>query len=237
MPPIRQVANAGADPRLDALRACGKALRREAHTLTKRPSLLWQQLYNRLQWEEGALPGILAPQLSRRSAPGAAPWLRNKTRLRESDSLRFTLPGPVRAVEISPNSAFIVTASVDTCKIWDTATGRERATLAGANPHAISPNSAFIVTASGYTCKVWDAETGTERAAFDRHTGWVTACAISPNSDFVVTTSSAANPHPDPIAKIWDAATGKERATLTGHTERVSACAISPDSKFIVTAR
>jgi hypothetical protein len=35
------------------LEAFGKALGREAHNLTRWPDLLWQQLYNRLQWADG----------------------------------------------------------------------------------------------------------------------------------------------------------------------------------------
>jgi hypothetical protein len=33
------------------LETFSRALRREAHVLTQHPNLLWQQLYNRLQWE------------------------------------------------------------------------------------------------------------------------------------------------------------------------------------------
>jgi WD domain, G-beta repeat len=64
-----------------------------------------------------------------------------------------------------------VTASGDaTCKIWDAATGRERATLTGhtngVTACVISPDSAFVVTASqDDTCKIWDAATGKERAS------------------------------------------------------------------------
>ena len=33
------------------LQAFSRALTREAHVLTQQPDILWQQLYNRLQWE------------------------------------------------------------------------------------------------------------------------------------------------------------------------------------------
>ena len=210
-----QVPNGGADPRLDALRACRQALRREAHTLTERPDLLWQQLYNRLQWEEDPVPGLLHPQLHRRSAPGATPWLKTRSRLRESEALRLTLnTGGSRACAISPNSDFVVTASYDgTCGIWDAATGKERATLRGHTDKVlactISPDSDFVVTRSeDKTCKIWDAATGSERATLTGHINKVLACAISPDSGFVVTASG------DSTCKIWDAATGRERLTL-----------------------
>jgi WD40 repeat protein len=120
------------------------------------------------------MPGLLEPQLRRRSVTGAAPWLRLRTRLRESDALRLTLTGhtyPVEACAISPDSRFIVTASGDdTCKIWDAATGKERATLTGHTREvgacAISPDSTFIVTTSNDgTCRFWDADTGKQRAS------------------------------------------------------------------------
>jgi len=84
----------GASSRGAALTAFARALRREEHELEKRPDLLWQQLFNRLQWEEEPVPGLLELQLRRRSAPGATPWLRTRTRLRESEALRLTLAGP-----------------------------------------------------------------------------------------------------------------------------------------------
>jgi hypothetical protein len=34
------------------LEAFARAIDHEAHVLSERPDLLWQQLYNRLQWEE-----------------------------------------------------------------------------------------------------------------------------------------------------------------------------------------
>ena len=168
-----QVANSGADPRLDALRACGAALRRESHLLRERPELTWQQLYNLLQWEEGSVTGEIEPQAQRRSAPGASPWLHVLTRSRESDALSLVLTGhtdDVFACAISPDSSYIVTASADnTARVWDAATGRERAVLTGHTDSvvacAVSPDSSYTVTAGyDHTARIWDAATGRERA-------------------------------------------------------------------------
>jgi WD40 repeat protein len=225
--------------RRSALEAFARALRREEHNLHQRPDLLWQQLYNRLQWEDEPLPQVLAPELDRRSAPGAAPWLRTRTRLRESEALIRTLTGHTRMVlacAISPDCSFVVSASSDkTLKVWDAATGKERVTLTGHTDTvlacAISPDCSFIVSASDdKTLKIWDAATGKERVTLTGHTGTVRTCAISPDCSFVVSASS------DKTLKVWDAATGKERVTLTGHTDTVLACAISPDCSFIVSA-
>ena len=45
---------AAPDDHLAPLTAFDRALEREAHNLMGRPDLLWQQLHNRLQWEEAS---------------------------------------------------------------------------------------------------------------------------------------------------------------------------------------
>ena len=112
-----------ADERGQVLEAFAKVLRRESHNLRERPELLWQQMYNRLQWEEEPVSRLLELERHSRSAPGSAPLLWTKTRLRESETLRFTLSHRSPVV-INPDARFIVSGSLDgTCKIWDPATG------------------------------------------------------------------------------------------------------------------
>jgi hypothetical protein len=41
------------------LEAFARAIDHEAHVLSVRPDLVWQQLYNRLQWEEDPIPDLL----------------------------------------------------------------------------------------------------------------------------------------------------------------------------------
>ena len=50
------------------LKTFSRALSREVHVLTQHPELLWQQLYNRLQWEGEAVEQVLAPELDKRCA-------------------------------------------------------------------------------------------------------------------------------------------------------------------------
>ena len=62
-----------------------------------------------------------------------------------------------------------------TLKIWDAATGAERATLTGHTSDvtacAVSPDGTWIVSAStDDTLKIWDAATGAERATLTGHT-------------------------------------------------------------------
>jgi WD40 repeat protein len=199
------------------LKAFARALTREAHVLTQQPDLLWQQLYNRLQWASEPVGRMLVPELTRRCKPGAEPWIKNRTPPRESESLIRTLSGHalyVNACAISPDDSFIVSASRDkTLKVWDVATGRERATLtghtSGIRACAISPTSSFIVSASwDKTLKVWDAATGNEQVNLAGHNSWISDFAISSDGSWIVSASD------DKTLKVWDSATGRERATL-----------------------
>lgn len=52
-------------PYRTTLVAFSRALTREAHVLTRQPDLLWQQLHNRLQWEEEVVNQTHAPELAR----------------------------------------------------------------------------------------------------------------------------------------------------------------------------
>jgi WD40 repeat protein len=225
--------------RREAVAIFARSINREAHVLRDRPDLVWQQLYNRLQWEPEPVSRTLAGELARRSAPGATPWMKLLTPLRESQSLVRTLEGHTGIIHncaISPDASYIVSGSWDkTLKIWDAATGKERATLKGHTAKidacAISPDGSYIVSGSeDKTLKIWDAATGKERVTLRGHTSMLSDCAISPDGSFVVSAGA------DKILMIWESASGRERATLRGHKGEVNACAVSPDGTFVVSA-
>jgi hypothetical protein len=138
----------------------------------------------------------------------------------------------------SPDGSFYVSAGQDgLLKIWDTETGRVRATLDV--PHeslqscAVSPDGALVVAvAHGGSVTLWDSATGTEQEVM-QHTEQLvggTGCAFSPDGARIV---SAAK---DGTIKIWETATGEEQTALKHHTDFLQAVAVSPDGSFLVAA-
>jgi hypothetical protein len=114
---VKGVATKGGAPagaakeRSAVLQAFERALGRETHLLRERPEILWQQMHNWLQWEEGLAEERLAPQRGERDAAGGRPWLRRLTRSGESEALVRTLAGhtgSVRACAYSPDGRRIV---------------------------------------------------------------------------------------------------------------------------------
>ena len=79
----------------DGLRRLYRTLGRETHNLAAAPGDLWQQFFNRLQWQAppgSELGAVLARELALRSSRPPRPWLRSRTRQRESEALIATLP-------------------------------------------------------------------------------------------------------------------------------------------------
>ena len=102
-------------------------------------------------------------------------------------------------------------------RIWDPATGQQRAALTGhtgrVSAVAIAPDGTWLATAGGDgSVRIWDPATGKQRATLTGHTGWVRAVAIAPDGAWLATGGD------DGTVRIWDPATGRQRATLTGHT-------------------
>lgn len=156
----------------------------------------------------------------------------------ESLLLRRTLighTGPVSATAVSPDWAFLVSASEDgTLKVWDAASGEVLHTLGGHQGPvyscAFSPDAAFLVSAGADgTLKVWDAESGQELQILEGHTEAVYGCAISPDGAIIVSASV------DRTLKLWDTASGRELRTLFGHNGVVYGCAVSPVAGLVAS--
>jgi RNA-directed DNA polymerase len=112
-----------------------------------------------------------------------------------------------------------------TIRIWDLATGAERAGLRG---HGCLISGLMVLPdgdlASWAADKIaiWDVATGTERAVLRGHVGLVSGLVVLPDGDL----ASWAD---DKTIRIWDVATGTERAVLGGHEGRFSGLMVLPD--------
>jgi len=207
-------------PYRTTLAAFSRALTREAHVLTNQPDLLWQQLYNRLQWEGEAVNQALAPELTQRRVPGARPWICLKTPYQESEALVRTLDNHADgasawvACAFSPDGRFIVSANLDKIlQVWEVATGRPLRTLKGHTGTswacAFSPDGRFIVSGSyDNTLRVWEAATSKLLRTLEGHTGSVDACAFSPDGRFIISGSY------DKTLRVWDFNSGEMLACL-----------------------
>ncbi|MEG4206724.1 AAA-like domain-containing protein [Microcoleus sp. Pol7_A1] len=139
----------------------------------------------------------------------------------------------VMAVDISPDSKLIASASVDkTVKLWRR-DGTEVATLKGHQASVrtvkFSPNGQLIASGSDDDAvKVWRLD-GTLLKTFQGHSASVWGVAFSPDGKTIASASA------DNTVKLWNQ-DGTLLKTLQGHTAGVGSVVFSPDGKIIASA-
>jgi WD40 repeat protein len=118
-------------------------------------------------------------------------------------------------------------------RIWDAATGRERARLDGHTGPvaavAVAPDGTWLATGSADgTVRIWDAATGRERARLDGHTGPVAAVAVAPDGTWLATGSA------DGTVRVWRMTDGTPLVPPLDLSESVRA--VAAHGTVIITA-
>ena len=153
-------------------------------------------------------------------------------------NLHRTLSGPkgetVYTLAVTPDGKTLVSASTDdSVRVWDVATGKERAVLTGHNASiwrlAISPDGKMVASASmDHTVKLWDLGTS-ELLATLTAGDKVRSVAFSPDGKILAVGTE------DGALELWDVATRERRLTLPAHSAPTVALAYSPDGKMLAT--
>jgi tRNA A-37 threonylcarbamoyl transferase component Bud32 len=143
--------------------------------------------------------------------------------------------GPVWSVAFAPDGLTLATGGDDaTVRIWDAATGREKASLPG-------PSSAMQVVAFSHsgnlllgggadgTLRLWDLASGKELPPLLRQNGAVRRAPISPD-DLTVAVANGTQG-----VELWDLPARRLRETLPGHSGSIMAITFSPDGTTLAT--
>ena len=143
--------------------------------------------------------------------------------------------GSVRSLSFSPDSARLLTGSLDhTARVWDARTGQP---VTPPLPHtdqvraaAFNPNGTSVLTGStDKTARLWDAATGQPLCPPLVHPTGVRCVAFSPDGKLAATGCSGNTAH------VWDAATGKPIGPVLQHGGLVRAIAFGRDSRVLLT--
>jgi len=226
------------------LKAFRDVLSKELHNLIEKPGILWQQMYNRLQWvddkEDGPVSKVIKDELEKRIKPGSKSWLKLKNILFESsETILLTIKehgGSINSCAFSPDDKYVLSAGEDrTLKLWDLETGEEVKTFKyhddGVNCCAFSFDGKLIVSGSkDETVKLWNAMTCEELARLEGHYDPVNSCSFSPDGKTIVSAGD------DGTIIFWDTRTKKEQQKIEISHRPVNCCEFSPDGSIVVAA-
>ncbi len=139
--------------------------------------------------------------------------------------------GPVRAVEISSDGRWVVSAAEYSARVWSAQDGE----LAGEIPVngsalavAFSPDAELVAVGDSVGNIFFGAPRGSEPLLSSRTQGAVRAIAFSPDAVFFATGDAAGN------LQLWDADTASPRGDPTVFPHALEWLDFSPDGRFLL---
>ncbi len=191
----------------EILKAYNRTLVRESHVISRHPNLLWQQMYNRLQWGGEEVKFIIRTEFDDRRKSNYKGWFHSLSRPRENEAFQFSLSGhndQVNRAQFSPNGKLISTSSDDgTVRIWKADFGKELIKL-DIQPYEVKSavfskdSNRILLLTKGFTeidtkknfyskSMVWDINTSQMCFVLDSQNRWVKQAIFSPDCKLIAT--------------------------------------------------
>jgi len=213
------------------------ALKRESHILFEHPPLLWQQVFNRLQWDQRIEPSITSGAYEQHNDLEVRPWIRTKNPYRETSTLERVFQGhtgAINACAFNPTSDRILSVSTDgTARIWNLHSGAIEDIY---ELHDVlyccdwSPRDHQFCAGTRLGKVTLFDTTSHSMLTFDNHEDYVYSCSFSPDGQYILSGGG------DRILRLWNVKTGKEEKQYVGHSSGVLSCIFSRDGKHIISS-
>ncbi|OAG06628.1 putative WD-repeat protein [Paraphaeosphaeria sporulosa] len=165
-------------------------------------------------------------------------WVQRLPRVQNNwSAVMQTLEGhsdSVSVIAFSRDGKLLASASCETVRVWDTATGALMKTFQCNSVHirviAFSPDGKLLASAQeDMAVKLWNTDTGAVLQTLKDHSSYVDAIAFSPDSKLLASASD------DKTVKLWDTWSGALLQTLEGHSGSVMAVTFSLDGKLLAS--
>jgi WD40 repeat protein len=148
----------------------------------------------------------------------------------------------LRAVAVSRDSATLAWA-YDGLGVWDTATGKQRASLAETTTGFVRSMSftrdggILAFSDDDGRVRLWDVRTGQLRTVSPERRGEVAALAFNPDGRTLASAGwIGADAESTGFIELWDVATRPKKTQLHGHSKGVFAVSFSPDGRLLASA-